>query len=146
MGDAHKVKQFTWPPPACPNLCFASALSWKFSAGKLDFHMALWSVNYCLRWKCLAGVPGLWTRGARAGFGATAGSTATAKICMPTTWCTSRQDSSQVPWYVVLDPTTPTEAFVSEDGCQNVSFWWGSVIADVLLCHNAVTLPQCVSL
>lgn len=46
------------------------------------------------------------------------------------------QDSSQVPWRMVLDPISPTKALLSTDGCQIVIL--GSIrIKDLLFSHFA---------
>lgn len=42
---------------------------------------------------------------------ATAGFTASTEVFLAVTWCTGGWDFSWVPWYMVLDPITPTEVF-----------------------------------
>lgn len=49
-----------------------------------------------------------------------AASTAGTKVCKSITWCTGRQDSSQAPYCMVLDPTGSTKALLSMDRCQIV--------------------------
>lgn len=57
-------------------------------------------------------------RGAGAGSQATAGSAARTKVCMHITLHTSGQASSWIPWCIALDPTAPTKAILSMNGCQ----------------------------
>lgn len=65
--------------------------------------------------QCSPGAPGPWPKWTGDSSQATAGSTAGTK--MPLTWCMRGQDSFQVPWRMVLDPTPPTKACLSVDGC-----------------------------
>ena len=75
-------------------------------------------------YECFSGTPRLWLRGAGASSWVTAGSTAVTEICLPITQHTGRQASSQVPCYMVLNPTAPTKALWidAEGGCWSFIF------------------------
>lgn len=45
------------------------------------------------------------------------GSAAPTKVCLPIAEHTGEQDSFQVSWHMVLDPTNPTEALLFMNGC-----------------------------
>lgn len=49
------------------------------------------------------------------GFAGSPASTAHAKVCQPITRCTGGQDSSWLPWNMVLDPRTPSKVFLLLD-------------------------------
>lgn len=63
----------------------------------------------------------LFPQGQPGGFGAglltPTGFAAHTKLCLPITRCTGRQDSSPVPWCMVLHPTTFMEALLYVNGC-----------------------------
>lgn len=89
----------------CPNEVL-EFLPWTFTK-------ALLPVDDCLN-QCSIGVPELWLRRAPVSSWTTSGSAGGTEVYMSITWCMGRPESSQVPWCVMLDPTTPTRHM---DGC-----------------------------
>lgn len=57
-----------------------------------------------------------------------AGSTASTEVCLPITWCTNGTHCSWVPWCMVLNPSTPTEALLFMDGCWIFVVKWCLVL------------------
>ena len=116
MGDVGKVKLFSLSTPIHPNSYF-------FLSSRV-LQLLLWKPRLPQSLSCpsMGNCPGqcsqvLWTTAERAGTGsqATAGSTAGTEVCQSITRCTGVRDSFQVPWCMVLDPTTPTEAVLFVD-------------------------------
>lgn len=59
---------------------------------------------------------------------------------MPNTKCTGGQDSSRVPWHIILDATAPTKALLSINGYQIVIVEVGAVgtrMRNLLFSHVA---------
>lgn len=68
--------------------------------------------------QCFPGAPRLMPRGARNSSQVPVRSTAWPKVCLPITQWTGGWDFFWVPWHMILDPTTPTEALLFMDRCQ----------------------------
>lgn len=77
------------------------------------------SVDNCLR-RSSPGAPGPQPRGGGASSQATAGPTARTEVCVPVTWSTGGQDSSQELWHKVPNPTAPTQTVLLVGWCQIV--------------------------
>lgn len=90
---------------------FAPAVCWNFSAANQNFTNVFSSVGHCLR-QCFPRDP--------VPRETTAGYTLGTKVCMPNMQYTGGPGSSQVPWYMVLDPKDPTKALSSMNRCQVV--------------------------
>lgn len=104
----------------CYCFCFCFLL-WQ-SAG--TFPLEIWTSTDALlsmsNWlsHCSPGDPRLWAKRDWSKFIAAAESTYGTEFNLPIAWYQDRQDSSRVPWYIMLDPTAPSKALLSVDGCQ----------------------------
>lgn len=107
-----KVKLFLSPSSIFPNsyFCSSGVLQLFFCKPKL-----LQGFSFC-RWLSKTGFSRLAER-YRSWF-TTAGAIVRTKVFMPIIWCTSGQNSSRIPWYMLLDPIVPTKPLLSVDGCQ----------------------------
>lgn len=125
-------------------LFFSSSGRWNFSSGNLDFHkgslICVWlPLSLFSRCSWTAAKNG-WSH-----FTATAGFAASSEVTLPITWCTGGQDSSGVPWCIVLDPTAPT-ALPFLDGCWILLLKWAqrgtSCAATMLALLSPYTFSQ----
>lgn len=113
--DVGKVKLFLLSMPMCPNSYFllhCSAVTspletWTYTKGLL-------SVGDCPS-QCSPGASTLQLRGTESSSQAIAGSTARMEVCLPDAQVS---ETPPVPWHVMLDPTTPTKAFLFMNGHQ----------------------------
>lgn len=88
---------------------FALAVYWKFSTRNLD--ILQWGLSERLPYHGQGGLEPVHGYMQRPQLGPRSKSI---------TWCTGRQDSSQAPYCMVLDPTGSTKALLSMDRCQIV--------------------------
>ena len=118
-------------------LIFFSPLEcWHFSSRNLDLCKGF-LVCGCLPYtQHSPSVPLLWSWGAEFSSQAPAGSSDHTKFCLPITQCTDGQHSSWVLWYMVLDPTTPTEALLFIDVCQMLFVLKRGTKRRNILCHH----------
>lgn len=116
-GDAGKVKLFLLPFPVYSDLSFfAPMVCWNFIR-KQDFHKSShpWVTK------------SVFSRGSQTMVEAnsqdTEGSTSGTEICMPIFWGTSRQDLSQAPLPMVLDPAATSHFCLWIDAELLLSLW-----------------------
>lgn len=94
---------------------FPLVLCWSSSYENLDFHVRTLLCGW-LSMTVVPEAPGLWLRDARAGSGATAGTTVRTDICLPFTWCICGRDTSWVPWAMMSSLSHHSKAGLSVDG------------------------------
>lgn len=94
-----------------------------FLTGNVDFHKGYF-VQVLLSKTLFLRCSHTMAKRARAVSHATPGSTARTVVYMPSTWFMGRQDSSQVLWHMVLNPTASIKAFLSMNRCQLLLLGW----------------------
>lgn len=119
MGDAGKAKLFLLPTLMSKLMYFAPTLCWNFSAGNLDFCKGSLICGWLSKTVFL-GTYRLQPRRVRAGNRPLKGPQPAPRSLLPNYLTHSRQSSSLVPWYMMLDPTAPTKALLSMNGYQIV--------------------------
>ena len=89
-------------------ICFCFSGLWIFSSAGLPLHRG--SLLWLILSRCSPRAAGLWPREAGPSSWATLGSTAVTKFCVLIARCIGGWDS-WVLWYVVLQPSDPSEVF-----------------------------------
>lgn len=112
-----KVKLFLLLHSTCPNLYFfAPVVCWNSSPGSLDFHNSSFSHEWLRKAMFFIGS---WTMAERDWSQFTGYHRVHSwEICTPITEHVSGQDSSWVPWCIMLISTASSKAPVSMGGCQ----------------------------
>ena len=75
-------------------------------------------------------------------FSDSTGPTACTEFCLPIIGCTGGQDSSWVPWHMVLDSIIPTGAHSFAGRCLITCLLGGTKMMNVLHCHKVVVTPH----
>ena len=89
-------------------VCFLTAF-WIFFFRRPEFSSNTgYLPKLALSTSSLATAKRVWGR-----FAGSSGPTAFSEVCLPVNICTGRQESSWVPWCIVLDPTSSTRRFYS---------------------------------
>lgn len=106
-------ESFSYRPNWTKLVFFAPMLCWNLLLGSLDFFEFFVIHSYPPRTALSRFVPYC----SKKFWGSFAGPTACNKVCLPLTGCAGGQDSSQVPWQMVLISTTPTTVLLFTDAC-----------------------------